>query len=42
MVDGIFHVVRGFRDEKIISSEAGFDPANDFKIINNELLQKDL
>jgi len=42
MVDGIFHVVRGFRDEKILASEVGFNPVRDMKIINNELLQKDL
>lgn len=42
-VDGIFHVVRGFRDEEIIHIEDNkVDPIRDMNIVTEELILKDL
>ncbi|KAK6201627.1 P-loop containing nucleoside triphosphate hydrolase protein [Scheffersomyces amazonensis] len=42
-VDGIFHVIRGFRDDDIIHIEENkVDPLRDLVIVNDELILKDL
>lgn len=42
-VDGIFHIVRGFRDDEIIHIEDNkVDPIRDLEIVNDELILKDL
>ncbi|KAJ8140457.1 hypothetical protein OY671_006354 [Metschnikowia pulcherrima] len=41
-VDGIFHVVRGFRDEEITHIENSVDPVRDMTIVTDELILKDL
>lgn len=42
-VDGIFQVVRGFRDDDIIHIEENkVDPVRDLSIVNDELILKDL
>lgn len=42
-VDGIMHVVRGFRSDEIIHIElTGVDPVRDIQIVNDELILKDL
>lgn len=35
-------MVRAFKDEDVVHVEGEVDPIRDIKIINNELLQKDL
>ncbi|KAF8002635.1 hypothetical protein HF325_003600 [Metschnikowia pulcherrima] len=42
LVDGIFHVVRGFRDEEITHIENSVDPVRDMTIVTDELILKDL
>lgn len=42
MVDGIFHVVRGFRDDEITHIEHSVDPVRDITIVTDELILKDL
>lgn len=43
MVDGIFHVVRGFRNDDIVHIEEGeIDPVRDLVIVNDELILKDI
>lgn len=42
-VDGIFHVVRGFKDDEIIHIEENkVDPVRDLMIVTDELILKDL
>ena len=41
-VDAIIHVVRGFHDDDITHVEGDIDPLRDIKIIETELLLKDL
>lgn len=41
-VDGIFHVVRGFRDDDITHIENTVDPVRDMTIVTDELILKDL
>lgn len=41
-VDGIFHVVRGFRDDEITHIENSVDPVRDMTIVTDELILKDL
>ena len=41
-VDGIYQVIRAFKNEDIVHTEGGCDPVRDAKIIRNELIQKDL
>lgn len=41
-VDGLFHVVRGFRDEDITHIEESVDPVRDLTIVTDELILKDL
>lgn len=41
-VDGLFQVVRGFRDEEIIHIENNVDPVKDLVIVTDELILKDL
>lgn len=41
-VDGIFHVVRGFRDDSITHIESSVDPIRDMAIVTDELLLKDI
>ncbi|KXI72427.1 UNVERIFIED_CONTAM: hypothetical protein ACS92_07560, partial [Bacillus cereus] len=41
-VDGIFQVVRGFRDDEITHVEGDVDPARDLTIVQDELLLNDL
>jgi obg-like ATPase 1 len=41
-VDGVYHMVRAFKDEDVVHVEGEVDPIRDMKIINNELVQKDL
>ncbi|KAG7853524.1 hypothetical protein KL941_000574 [Ogataea angusta] len=41
-VDGIFQVVRGFRDVEITHVEGDVDPARDLTIVQDELLLKDM
>ena len=40
-VDGIFHVVRAFKDEDITHEEGEVDPIRDLQIIHDELIAKD-
>lgn len=42
LVDGIFHVVRGFRDDEITHIETSVDPVRDMTIVTDELILKDL
>lgn len=42
LVDGIFHVVRGFRDDEITHVEHSVDPVRDMTIVTDELILKDL
>lgn len=42
LVDGIFHVVRGFRDDEITHIETTVDPVRDMTIVTDELILKDL
>lgn len=42
LVDGIFHVVRGFRDDEITHIENTVDPVRDMTIVTDELILKDL
>jgi obg-like ATPase 1 len=35
-------MVRAFKDEDVVHVEGEVDPIRDMKIINNELVQKDL
>lgn len=41
-VDGIFHLVRGFRDDEITHIENSVDPVRDMTIVTDELILKDL
>lgn len=41
-VDGIFHVVRGFRNDDITHIETTVDPVRDMTIVTDELILKDL
>jgi obg-like ATPase 1 len=41
-VDGLYHVVRAFRDDNITHVEESVDPVRDIGIINDELRFKDL
>lgn len=41
-VDGIFHVVRAFRDDEITHIETSVDPTRDMTIVTDELILKDL
>lgn len=41
-VDGIFHVVRAFRDDEITHIETSVDPVRDMTIVTDELILKDL
>lgn len=41
-VDGIFHVVRGFRNDEITHIEHSVDPVRDLTIVTDELILKDL
>ncbi|PSK39777.1 GTP-binding protein YchF [Candidozyma pseudohaemuli] len=41
-VDGVFHVVRGFRDDEITHIEHNVDPVRDMTIVTDELILKDL
>ncbi|EGV66825.1 hypothetical protein CANTEDRAFT_112289 [Yamadazyma tenuis ATCC 10573] len=41
-VDGIFQIVRGFRDDSIIHIENNVDPVRDLVIVMDELILKDL
>jgi obg-like ATPase 1 len=41
-VDGLYHVVRGFKDDNITHVEESVDPVRDITIINDELRFKDL
>ncbi|GMM36628.1 Ylf2 protein [Saccharomycopsis crataegensis] len=41
-VDGIFQVVRGFRDDEITHIEESVDPVRDLEIVSEELVFKDL
>lgn len=40
-VDGIFHVVRCFKNDEVVHCEDSIDPIRDIKIINDELRFKD-
>ena len=40
--DGIFHIVRSFRDDTVQHTETRVDPVRDLEIISQELLAKDL
>ncbi|WPK23833.1 hypothetical protein PUMCH_001080 [Australozyma saopauloensis] len=42
MVDGVFHVVRGFRNDDITHIEHSVDPVRDITIVTDELILKDL
>ena len=39
--DGIYHVVRAFKDADVVHSEGEVDPIRDLKIIHEELALKD-
>ncbi|QLQ80197.1 hypothetical protein HG537_0D01980 [Torulaspora globosa] len=41
-VDGIFHVVRGFRNTDITHIEGSVDPIRDLSVVQDELVLKDL
>ena len=41
-VDGIYHVVRGFENEKIMTFEGVMDSIIDLNTIRDELMAKDL
>lgn len=41
-VDGLYHVVRAFANDKIVHTEGCADAVRDIKIIRHELIQKDL
>lgn len=41
-VDGIYHMVRAFKDAEIVHTEGEVDPVRDLEVISNELLMKDL
>lgn len=41
-VDAIFHVVRCFSDESVVSTNTSVDPVRDVQIVNHELRLKDL
>lgn len=41
-VDGIYHIIRGFSDEKILHTEGEMDAFRDLTIIIEELIAKDL
>ncbi|OWB52741.1 hypothetical protein B5S27_g4322 [[Candida] boidinii] len=41
-VDGIFQVVRAFRDDEIIHIEGNVDPVRDLTIVQDELILKDM
>ena len=41
-VDGIFHVVRAFKNDDVIHQEGEVDPVRDMEIINDEIYAKDL
>ncbi|GME73689.1 unnamed protein product [Ambrosiozyma monospora] len=41
-VDGIFQIVRAFRDEEITHIEGNVDPVRDLTIVQDELLLKDM
>lgn len=41
-VDGIFQVVRAFRDQEITHIEGGVDPVRDLVIVQDELILKDM
>ena len=41
-VDGIFHMVRSFKNTDIIHTEGVVDPIRDLEIISKELIMKDL
>lgn len=41
-VDGIYHMVRAFKDAEIVHTEGEVDPIRDLEVISNELLMKDL
>uniref|UniRef100_A0A0L0P2N5 Obg-like ATPase homolog n=1 Tax=Candidozyma auris TaxID=498019 RepID=A0A0L0P2N5_CANAR len=41
-VDGVFHVVRGFRDDDITHVETNVDAVRDLTIVTDELILKDL
>ncbi|CCK69658.1 Ylf2p KNAG_0C05600 [Huiozyma naganishii CBS 8797] len=42
MVDGIFHLVRGFSGEEVTHLEGGVDPVRDMYLVQDELILKDL
>lgn len=37
-VDGIFHMVRAFKDMEIVHFEGEIDPVHDMDVISNELI----
>ena len=41
-VDGIYHMVRAFKDADIVHYDGEVNPISDLDIISNELIQKDL
>ncbi len=41
-VDGIFHLVRAFKDKDIVHTEGDVDAIRDLDVISNELVQKDI
>lgn len=41
-VDGIFHLVRDFKDDNVSHLEGGVDPIRDMEIVQDELILKDL
>lgn len=41
-VDGIFNLVRGFKDENITHIEGNVDPVRDLSVVQDELILKDL
>lgn len=42
MVDGIYHLVRAFKDPDVSHVEGDVNPIRDLQIISNELVAKDL
>ena len=41
-VDGIFHLVRNFKDDNVAHLEGGIDPIRDMEIVQDELILKDM
>lgn len=42
LVDGLFHLVRAFKDDEITHLEQSVDPVRDLRLVQDELILKDL